>query len=84
MAKTYIDEKGYERYSGSGKLVHREVVKKQGVYLKPGFHHVHHKDGNKLNNDPKNLEVKYRSEHELDHHIERQEKRLNKKYKDLI
>ena len=62
----------------NGKFVHREVVKKRGEYLKPGFHHVHHKDGNPRNNRSSNLERMYNSEHVLNHDIKRKEKKFKK------
>lgn len=55
--KTYIDKKGYERFSGSNILVHRWVAEKQlGRKLKRG-EVVHHKDRDKTNNHPSNLYV---------------------------
>lgn len=68
MAKTYIDSKGYRRFSDSGELVHRWVAKdKVGGSLKKGAV-VHHKDRNKLNNDPDNLWVfKNQKEHDKTH-----------------
>jgi len=61
--KTYIDEKGYLRFKDSNKLVHRWVVEKEfGRKLRAG-EEVHHKDGNKLNNDPNNLEPMWWEDH---------------------
>jgi len=61
--KTYVSKKGYRKFKGSGKLVHRWVEeKKLGRRLKPN-EVVHHKDGNPLNNSPDNLKV-YRSQSE--------------------
>ncbi|QNJ97015.1 HNH endonuclease [Constantimarinum furrinae] len=55
--KTYIDERGYRRYSGSEKLVHRHQAEKMlGRKLRKS-EVVHHKDRNKLNNNPNNLWV---------------------------
>lgn len=57
MSKTYIDKNGYLRFIDSHKPVHRYVAeKKLGRRLKPG-EVVHHRDRNKLNNDPNNLKV---------------------------
>ena len=62
--KTYIDEKGYLRFKDSNKLVHRWVAykhhykPKKGRYmLKFRNYQVHHKDGNRLNNNSSNLQI---------------------------
>ena len=56
-SKTYIDEDGYLRFKDSDIPVHRWVAeKKLGRELRPG-EVVHHKDRDKLNNDPSNLWV---------------------------
>jgi hypothetical protein len=55
--KTYISKKGYRKFKGSGKLVHRWAAeKKLRRKLKPR-EVVHHRDGNPLNNSPRNLKV---------------------------
>ena len=55
--KTYIDKRGYKRFTNSDILVHRYVAqKKLGRWLRRG-EVIHHIDGNKLNNAPSNLEV---------------------------
>jgi len=57
LKKTYKDNNGYLRFNNSNKLVHRWVVEKNiGRKLNPD-EVVHHRDGNKLNNDFSNLEV---------------------------
>lgn len=49
--------------------VHRDVAsKKIGRALKPN-EVVHHKDGNKLNNNPRNLKVMKKSKHDKLHHF---------------
>jgi len=68
MAKTYIDEHGYLRFTDSNKAIHRYVAeKKLGRRLRLG-EVVHHRDRNKLNNDPGNLKVcSSQLEHEIIH-----------------
>jgi hypothetical protein len=57
LKKTYKDNNGYLRFSDTNKLVHRWIVEKNiGQKLKSS-EVVHHRDGNKLNNDFNNLEV---------------------------
>ena len=64
-SKTYIDGRGYLRFNDSKKHVHRWVAEKYvvGRKLRSG-EVVHHIDGDKLNNDPDNLEVMSKSEHD--------------------
>lgn len=68
MAETYIDKRGYRRFSDSDMLVHRWVAeKKLGRKLDPG-EVVHHENRDKLDNDPKNLTVfENQDEHEAEH-----------------
>jgi len=55
--KTYIDENGYRRFSDSNKSVHRWIAEKElGRKLYPE-EVVHHKNRNKLDNSPDNLQV---------------------------
>ena len=67
MAKTYIDENGYKRYSDSGILVHRHVARQklEGSIWK-GYE-VHHRNGNKLDNQRDNLQVISESAHKKHH-----------------
>lgn len=67
----WLDTNGYRAatvmYSGVAKTTtlyeHREIMEKHlGRKLRPD-EHVHHKDGNKLNNKLSNLEIKIRAEH---------------------
>ena len=68
-SKTFIDDEGYRRFCDSNRLVHRWVVKNSGQPLN-FYHHVHHIDGNKLNNDISNLQVVTPEEHERIHERE--------------
>lgn len=47
-------------------LEHRKVLHDAGIEIPSGFH-VHHVDGDKLNNDLANLVVKPESDHHRDH-----------------
>ncbi|MFC1899626.1 HNH endonuclease [Chloroflexota bacterium] len=63
MGKTYLDRRGYPRYSDTGELVHIKVVEKRiGRRLRRN-EVVHHKDENKTNFKSTNLVVMKRREH---------------------
>jgi hypothetical protein len=78
--KTFRDGRGYARYIDSNRLVHRKVAYKH-IYSKDkkkyplnfSKYKVHHKDGDKLNNHPSNLQLVYSHEHEKLHGLERME-----------
>ena len=56
-ADTYVDDRGYRRFSDSNILVHRYIAGKKLGRKLCSEEVVHHVDGNKLNNAPSNLEV---------------------------
>ena len=63
MGRIYTGKKGYARFKGSKKLVHRAVAaKKIGRPLR-NHEVVHHQDGNKMNFRKKNISVMSRSYH---------------------
>lgn len=63
MADTYINDEGYRCFEDSGIPVHRWVYEKTSGRKIPKGHDVHHIDGNKLNNDPSNLEGMRHNDH---------------------
>lgn len=69
--KTFINQNGYRTYSNSGVPVHRAVAAAiLGRPLKPR-EVVHHKDRNKLNNAPSNLQVfSSQQAHDTAHNID--------------
>lgn len=78
LKNTYIDDKGYIRYEYSDRLVHRRVAeqklyrdsngKKRKQYKKHFSQYViHHKDEDKQNNDPDNLQILTKAEHKAIH-----------------
>lgn len=67
MASTYIDSKGYRRFSDSGIAVHRwSASKKVGGTLYPN-QRVHHKNRNKSDNRPSNLWIFNHKKHIVQH-----------------
>ena len=74
----YKDKKGYPRFKDTDELVHRKVAeKKVGGPIGKG-RVVHHKDENKMNFRPSNLEIKDRGEHTADHNKKRKKKTSKK------
>jgi len=55
--KTYLDKNGYLRFNDSGNLVHRWVAYNKIYKPRKRKYQVHHKDGNKLNNNYLNLQI---------------------------
>ncbi|HSW57882.1 MAG TPA: HNH endonuclease signature motif containing protein [Dehalococcoidales bacterium] len=85
---TYTDENGYLRYSDSNYLVHRRIKEKEiGRRLVKG-EIVHHKNGNKQDNKPENLELLTAKEHYKKHVVpileERREAKINEKVTPVI
>jgi hypothetical protein len=82
-----VDKNGYER----GKSEHSDLIHRQNAYkyiYKPNRdkyplpfseYVVHHKDGNKLNNHSKNLEIFTKAEHEALHKFGNQHNPVNSK-----
>lgn len=66
----YIDAEGYFRvqFGKTSNKLHRMIV--EAVIGRPllSSEIVHHKDHNKLNNNPENLEIMTRSAHVVEHH----------------
>lgn len=74
LTKVYIDSHGYYRWNDSNKLIHRDVAFEH--CYKPtlfgtsfGRCIVHHKNRNKLDNRPENLEVMSQRQHMKEHGI---------------
>ena len=75
VPETKVDERGYLRFENTGRLVHRWVKEKElGRKLLPN-EIVHHKNGNKLDNRPENLEVMTKKEHYKLHVVPKMDER---------
>ncbi|MCG2717931.1 MAG: HNH endonuclease [Nanoarchaeota archaeon] len=78
MEEHYLDDKGYFRYTSTDRLIHR-VIAYEYLYLQNpedyplGFcnYVIHHKDENKVNNFPSNLQILTREEHDKIHAAQR-------------
>ena len=76
----YIDHRGYYRYSNSDRLVHRHIAAKYVVKRKLRFNEVvHHKNGNKLDNRPSNLQVMTQGAHHRLHQKQWEKERKKRK-----
>ncbi len=72
--KSYIDRNGYLRFKNSDRLIPRWVayhqIYKKGMFFLPFSHYqIHHRDGNKLNNNSSNLKLLTESKHRKTHKI---------------
>lgn len=65
----YIDGRGYLRWKKNNRLCHRDIAWEHGLrgHDKFGNCDIHHKDENKFNNNPSNLEILTREEHQKEH-----------------
>ena len=69
IRKTYLDKHGYRRFKDSSILVSRYIIEKELKRKLNKEEVVHHKDGNKLNNNINNLRLfKNQTEHH-NHHL---------------
>ncbi len=89
--RTYVTKEGYKQiYKPNHPNARKNGYVPEHTYVatkggKKGLKKgqvVHHKDGNKLNNDPKNLVIMTRSEHAKLHN--RKCKTSRKKYQNII
>lgn len=79
--KTYIDENGYRRFLDSKMLVHRWAAEKKLGRKLNEDEVVHHKNRNKLDNRPDNLEVfANQSEHDKVHGYDNSDDGFNGNY----
>lgn len=68
----HVDNNGYLRWKSNNQLCHRDIAYNY-VYKKGSFsnqfsdYDVHHRDGNKFNNNLGNLNIIFREEHEIQH-----------------
>lgn len=75
--RPWLSSNGYLKTTREGReiYVHREVYSEVYGEIPPGYH-VHHKDGDRLNNDPANLEAMLAAEH---HELHRGEDKLRER-----
>ncbi len=68
----FVDNNGYLRWKSDNRLCHRDtafnqVFKKGSFTMQFSEYDVHHKDGNKFNNNSDNLDIIFREDHEIEH-----------------
>jgi len=68
----FVDNNGYLRWKSKNRLCHRDIayshVYEGGSYPKRfSDYDIHHKDGNKFNNNPDNIDIVSRDAHDLEH-----------------
>lgn len=75
--ETWVNHDGYVvvRIGGVLKYQHRLVWEAAHGRPVPPGHVVHHRDRNKLNNDPANLEDRPRSDHSREHALDQARQR---------
>ena len=78
------DEKGYLRFRDSRKLVHRWVMEKHLNRRLERGEIVHHKDGNRQNNDLENLQLLTAKEHYKIHVVPRLQERIEAGIKEKL
>jgi hypothetical protein len=83
---TYLDKYGYLRFKDTDRLVHRVVAyqiwlsHRKEYPLAFSCYEIHHKDGMKTNNNPKNLELLTKAEHaEIHPHLQANQRDLGLK-----
>ena len=74
-----INKRGYmnRRVRGVTVLQHREVMEAHLGRKLESFEHVHHKNGNKIDNRIENLEVLNASDHHKEHMTKEKAKRMS-------
>lgn len=69
-----VDYNGYLRWKSDNRLCHRDIAFKY-IFRKGSFpnkfseYDVHHKNQNRFDNNPDNLDVIFREEHEIEHGV---------------
>jgi hypothetical protein len=68
---SYIDKNGYRRDAVTNKLIHRVIAEELVGRKLKWYERVHHINGNKLDNDPTNLEILHYKTHTAIHRYQR-------------